>query len=181
MGAGSIVLAYGYSGNEDHTPVFPDGFDYDKRFQIAAQTLGVILRKWFGPRDIQIVLVQTWTKDRLLRALARAEPPIHQVHIFCHGDTTGLSLAMNFDKKQRLKKRARHFNAMLSKTADQRAYLQWAAEDALVAGYFRHYFDRKELAALRARGDCGEDGAELARVGGGHAELRGRGRSCRVG
>ena len=152
MGAGSIVIAYGYSGLETGvTPQFPDGYDRDKSFQIAAQTLAAMLKKWFGPRDIAVVLAQTWTKDRLLRALNKAEAPIHQVHVFCHGDATSLSLALHFDKSQRLNKRAARFNAMRSKTDAQRAYMQWAAEDALVGGYFRHYFDRAELAALRAK------------------------------
>jgi hypothetical protein len=152
MAAGSIVIGYGYSGDEKgKTPQFPDGFDYNKMFQMAAQTLAVMLRKWFGPRSIRIVLAQTWSTNRLLQALKRAEAPIHQVHIFCHGDSTRLSLAYDFDKGRRLKKRAARFNAMSEKTDAQRAYMQWAAEDAIASGYFRHYFDRKDLAALRAK------------------------------
>jgi hypothetical protein len=152
MTAGSIVIAYGYSGVErEPAPQFPDGYDYQKSFEMAARTLAAMLKKWFGPRDISIVLAQTWTKDRLLLALKRAEGPIHQVHIFCHGDSTGLSLAYDFDKGRRLKKRAARFNAMRGKTDAQRAYMQWASEDALVAGYLRHYFDREELAVLRAK------------------------------
>lgn len=151
MAEGSIIIAYGYSGSpRQPTPPFPDGVDHDQSFQMAARTLAAVLRKWFRARDIDVKVVQAWSKDGLLRALEEATAPIHQVHVFCHGDATRLSLAYKFDGGQRLGERVLRFNAMKDKSDEERAYAQWEAEDAVMVGLLSRSLDPDRLARLRA-------------------------------
>lgn len=153
---GTIIVAYGYSGDESKSkkakpPVFDSGADRNRNFEIAAVTLSTILKKWFGIGGTTVMVLKTWSKDRLFEALDQAKAPIRQVHIMGHGDASGMSLAYRYDKKKRLRDRALRFNRMTGKKPLELAKLQWKAEDALEVGYFEHGMDSGVRAALKEK------------------------------
>lgn len=148
---GSILIAYGFSGSQRlPSPTFPDGLDYDRSLEMSARTLAGICKKLFGPSEVEVKVVQAWTKKRLFDALDK-EPNGHvrQVHVLCHGGESGLYLAYHYDRGNRLDGRAKKINAMVGKTDQQKAIEQWKQEDAIMVGHFIHYLNKGALQSIR--------------------------------
>lgn len=133
--AQAIYIFYGFSGDGGPTPAFPGGQDNDRSLELVAATLKDTLAALY-PSDV-IYLLQAWTKNIMIEALAKAPEKIRQVHIACHGDSTRLSLAYYFDQGKRLRDLAKKIDK-LAGNSNAKAIKAMQEEDALVAGFFTH-------------------------------------------
>jgi len=74
--------------------------------------------------------------------------PIRQVHIFCHGDSSWLSLAYHFDQGRQLLDRARAING-LGGTEDYKALESLKQEDAVVTGFLSRVLNADDKARIK--------------------------------
>lgn len=144
----SILVFYGFSGSpKEPVPSFPDGVDYDRSYQLAAETLGSSIKKLFPTDNVHVR--QAWTKDAILRALETASESIRQVYIVAHADSTRLALACRYDGNARLRKSAVKHNAV-PRTDTKRAIEAMKDDDALIAGFFANALEELRLATIKS-------------------------------
>jgi hypothetical protein len=137
----NALVFYGYSGDglttsadaQADLSTFKGEDDRNRTFYRAAETLADMIKSSFPALDVKVR--PAWTHEALLRQYWQTEGPIEQVHVVCHGGSSGLSLAYGFVKNyERLVVHA-------AKTIGSCAYLQdqaaareaLAGEDALLA------------------------------------------------
>lgn len=142
----SIYVFYGFSGDPGKVPTFPGGKDNDKSLELVAKTLKDTLAALY-PSD-KIYVLQAWSKNIIIDSLAKATEKIRQVHIACHGDSTMLSLAYKFEKRKRLKARAKKINN-ISGTSKALAIKAMKDEDALVSGFFTNAINKTKLQQIK--------------------------------
>ena len=143
----SAYVFFGFSGNpKTPWPEFPDGTDTNLSWQLVASTLATCIRN-ISP-DLDVHVVQSWTKDKIISALSSAPSPVEQVHIVSHADATGISLAYHFDG--RLDQRVLKY---LESTdpEDVKAVAALKEEDALLSGYFTRGLDEAGRDSLTAK------------------------------
>jgi hypothetical protein len=141
-----IYIFYGFSGDPGKVPAFPGGKDNDRSLELVAETLKDTLAALY-PSD-KIHVLHAWSKDIIIDALAKATEKIRQVHIACHGDSTMLSLAYQFDQGKRIRTRAKKINNIAGASKVQ-AIKAMKDEDALVAGFFTHAVDQVTLQKIK--------------------------------
>lgn len=149
-----IYCFYGHSsaGIQAGSGVFPDAIDKDLSFKMAAETVADSLRKVYTKDNI--IVIQAWTKDKIIDALKSDGLPIRQVHIFCHGDADWLSLAYKFDHLNRIKNRARAIDAMAgSETAKGLEALK--QDDAFIVGYLSRVMDGATKSKIKSNHSVG--------------------------
>ncbi|MBU1405603.1 MAG: peptidoglycan recognition protein family protein [Proteobacteria bacterium] len=144
--AQAIYIFYGFSGDGGPTPAFPGGQDNNRSLELVAATLKDTLAALY-PSDV-IYVLQAWTKNIMIEALAKAPEKIRQVHIACHGDSTRLSLAYYFDQGKRLRELAKKIDKMAG-NSNAKAIKAMQEEDALVAGFFTHAVDPATLQQIK--------------------------------
>jgi hypothetical protein len=141
------LIFHGYSGSRVLTGDFPDGTEKDQSFRIAADTLGGYLTT----EQYQVSIYQSWTKSIIERTItAAAEKSIAELHIFCHGDPIGLSLAYGYQRGARALEQATMYNQYPATDfgATKRALRE---EDAILSGWGSFALTPDELRALRSK------------------------------
>ncbi len=141
MGTEYVLTFFGYSGDPVDTIDFDTGKDTNKQFELVANTIGR-MSKNRSPSLHLPPAIQSWSYWKILigatdglQAVAGPDARIKELHICCHGGTSMLSLAMDFQKGNRIRKRAMAFNARAREVGDDQARLEaFDAEDAWVSG-----------------------------------------------
>ncbi len=130
-----VMSFFGFSG-EGKTTDITSGKDSVTSFQIAAETLSRTAKNVY-PSRIVFPGIKSWTYKEMFTGLllGAATGTLGEVHVFCHGGSSLLSLAYEFDSGKRLKQRAQKFNR-LEKTLGARAAALQALdeEDGLWSG-----------------------------------------------
>jgi len=137
-----ILPFYGYSGSSA-TIDFKTGQDPNRLFKLAAGTLGR-MAKQTSPGATVYPPMKSWTYTAITDAVANLQAvsaarggQVKEIHICCHGGSAMLSLAYNFDKGERIRRRASHFNMLATPGSDRiAAYTALDDEDALLSGTF---------------------------------------------
>jgi hypothetical protein len=141
MGKEYVLTFFGYSGDPVDTIDFDTGRDTNKQFELVANTIGR-MSKNRNPSLNVLPAIQSWNYWRILRGatddlrgLGGPDARIKELHICCHGGTSMLSLAMDFQKGDRIRKRAMAFNARARAVGNDQALLEaFDAEDAWITG-----------------------------------------------
>jgi hypothetical protein len=136
-----IYLFYGFSGSQRQpTPDFERGQDYDRLFELAANTMSRVAK--LSHPGAKVFVIRSWTQNSILDFLGQPATytyRIRQVHVFCHGVSAMLSLAYEYDRLKRIRTRATKFNEMAREKGDTFAAMRaFREEDALVAGSLRN-------------------------------------------
>jgi hypothetical protein len=144
-----ILIFYGFSGDPGvPVPSFPGGRDRNRSFEMVAETLATSIRKLFPGDTVEVH--QAWTKEAILSTIEAAPDPIRQVHVACHGDSDGLSLAYHYDHLSRLDANVTAIEAMAG-TDEEKGVQTLLDDDALQAGLFARGLDPARRATLRGK------------------------------